>query len=131
MTQNEREKELNAICLKFLDAFNKNDIDLVMSFFTEDAVYEEFHGKKNLGKSEIRKSFEKLFSGQFGKVRFDEDDTFISSSQNKVMSSWTLHLQISKAHKTMRGLDLLHFDGNLINFKGTYAKAAEALYQDQ
>jgi len=131
MTADKREKELHMICLKFLEAFNKNDIDLVMSFFTEDAVYEEFHGKKTEGRKAIRQSFEKLFSGEFGKVFFDEDDTFISSSDNKVLSSWTLHLKIDNAKKTMRGLDLLHFDGNLIKFKGTYAKATAALYQDQ
>ena len=131
MNISEREKELNQITLKFLDAFNRNDIDAVMSFFTEDATYNELHGKKNVGKENICKSFENLFCGKFGTVRFEEDDTFISVSENKVMSSWTLNLELEDAPKIMRGLDLLHFDGSLISFKGTYVKAVEALYQDK
>ena len=49
MTADKREKELHMMCMQFLEAFNKNDIDLVMSFFTEDAVYERVSREKNRG----------------------------------------------------------------------------------
>ena len=129
MEPSTRSQELNQITLKFLNAFNQGDVDAIMSFFSADAVYEELHGKKNEGTEAIRKSFEKLFSGKFGKIQFDENDTFIDPSENKVMSSWDLSIDIDGTRKSMSGLDLLHFKGNLITFKGTFVKAVEALYK--
>lgn len=126
-----RTEELNRISVDFLAAFNRGDVDAIMSFFTEDAIYDEMHGKKNIGKAAIRKSFEKLFSGKFGEIRFDEKDTFIEASENKVMSSWILNIEIDGVPKAMHGLDLLHFDGDLVTFKGTYVKAVQGLYQDK
>ena len=131
MTNTKRTIELKELTLSFLAAFNKGDVDNIMSFFTDNAVYDELHGKKNVGKEAIRKSFERLFSGKFGQIRFDEEDTFIDASENKVMSSWTLNIDMDETPKTMRGLDILHFDGTLVNFKGTYVKAIEALYKDK
>lgn len=130
MNSLDRSKELNQITLSFLDAFNRGDVDAIMSFFAENSVYEELHGKKNVGKSAIRESFKKLFSGKFGQIRFDEEDTFIDPSENKVMSSWALNIEMGGTLKSMRGLDLLHFENGLVTFKGTYVKAVEALYEN-
>ena len=44
----ERARELNDLTIAFLDAFNRNDLDAVMGFFTDDAVYEELHGPINM-----------------------------------------------------------------------------------
>lgn len=130
MNSLDRSKELNQITLSFLDAFNRGDVDAIMSFFAENSVYEELHGKKNVGKNAIRESFKKLFSGKFGQIRFDEEDTFIDPSENKVMSSWALNIEMGGTLKSMRGLDLLHFENGLVTFKGTYVKAVEALYEN-
>ena len=35
----------------FVDGFNRNDLDSVMSFFADDAIYDEFNGKRNVGKA--------------------------------------------------------------------------------
>jgi uncharacterized protein (TIGR02246 family) len=118
-----RYAELKQLGDRFLTVFNRGDVDGVMACFTDDAVYEELHGKVNQGKVAIRKSFETLFSGRFGTIRFDEDDTFIDVDANKVMSSWKLHLDIDGEPKVLAGLDLLHFDGDKITRKLTYVKA--------
>lgn len=34
---------------RFTDAFNRNDLDAVMAFFADDAVYDEFNGKRTEG----------------------------------------------------------------------------------
>jgi hypothetical protein len=37
--------ELHNLALRFTDAFNRDDLDSVMSFFAEGAVYDEFNGR--------------------------------------------------------------------------------------
>jgi uncharacterized protein (TIGR02246 family) len=124
-----RYDELKQLGDEFLGVFNSADVDGIMSFFTEDAVYEELHGKINEGKAAIRKSFETLFSGRFGTIRFDEDDTFIDADANKVMSSWKLHLDLDEQPMVLAGLDLLYFEGSKITRKLTYVKAKTGLYE--
>jgi len=124
-----RYAELKQLADEFLGAFNSADVDGIMSFFTEDAVYEELHGKINEGKPAIRKSFETLFSGRFGTIRFDEDDTFIDADANKVMSSWRLYLDFDEQPMVLSGLDLLYFEGHQITRKLTYVKAKTGLYE--
>ena len=87
----DRYQELAELEQAFLGVFNNADVDGIMAFFTEDAEYGEVHGKVRGDLAGIRKSFEKLFSGQFGEVHFEPVDTFIDTQTDKVMSSWRLH----------------------------------------
>jgi uncharacterized protein (TIGR02246 family) len=125
----DRYAELKQLGDEFLGVFNRADVDGIMSFFTDDAVYEELHGKMTEGKAAIRKSFEGLFSGRFGTIRFDEDDTFIDADAGKIMSSWKLHLDMDDEPKVLAGLDLLYFEGDKITRKLTYVKAKVGLYE--
>ena len=123
----ERHRELYAITLRFLDAFNRNDLDDVMSFFTDEAVYEELHGKINDGKSAIREAFVPQFEGKFGKMEFVEDDTFIDADAGKIMSGWDLHMEKDGAPVVLKGLDLLQFEGDKIVRKQTFVKQKNPL----
>ena len=123
----ERHSELYAITLKFLDAFNRNDLDDVMSFFTDDATYEELHGKINNGKDAIRAAFVPQFEGKFGKMEFKEDDTFIDPDAGKIMSGWDLHMEKDGAPVVLEGLDLLYFEGDKIIRKRTFVKRKDPL----
>lgn len=124
----DRESELRALTLDFLDAFNRNDLDAVMAFFTDDVVYEELHGPINRGRDAVRKAFEPQFAGSFGRMEFLEDDTFIDASADKVMSSWHLSLEMDGEPRVLHGLDLLEFEGSLIVRKQTFVKAKAPLY---
>ena len=73
----DRRQELYARTREFLDAFNRNDLDAVMAFFSEDAVYDELNGRPNEGKAAVRAAFEPQFEGRFGTMEFVEDDTFV------------------------------------------------------
>jgi len=77
----------------------------------------------------IRTSFERLFSGRFGAIRFDEVDTFIDPGAGKVMSSWNLYLDLDEKPVVLAGLDLLYFERDKIVRKLTYAKAEAGLYE--
>jgi hypothetical protein len=48
------QKELVDLVIRFTDAFNRDDLDSVMSFFSEDAIYDEFNGTRSRGLAAIR-----------------------------------------------------------------------------
>jgi uncharacterized protein (TIGR02246 family) len=116
---------------QFTDAFNRNDLDAVMAFFSDDGVYDEFDGQRNRGKVAIRAAFEPQFSGAFGKMEFLEDDLFVDAEADQAMISWRCTLSINGKPTSWRGLDLLRFVGQCVVLKRTYAKARAPLFEDQ
>ncbi len=56
----DRRQELLALTDQFVDAFNRMDLDDVVSFFSEDAVYEDSAGDRHVGHEAIRTAFEPL-----------------------------------------------------------------------
>ena len=51
MQHDERRRELTDLTLRFTDAFNRENLDEVMSFFAEDALYDEFNGRRSRGRA--------------------------------------------------------------------------------
>ncbi len=114
---------LEKLVIDFTKAFNREDIDEVMSYFVEDAIYDEFNGVRNVGLEAIRKAFEPQFTGKFGVMRFHTEDMFLDVEAGKAMIRWVLTLEEEERSGAYRGLDLLHFrDGKLVE-KHTYCKA--------
>jgi ketosteroid isomerase-like protein len=101
-----------------------------MSFFADDAIYDEFNGKRNVGKAAIRAAFEPQFSGAYGKMQFLDEDLFADAETGKVMASWRCTLTVKGEPTSWRGLDLLHFAGDKLVQKLTYAKAKVPLFQN-
>ncbi len=114
---------------RFVDAFNRNDLNTVVGFFTDDGVYEEFNGKRNVGKAAIRAAFEPQFTGAYGEMKFLDEDMFADPEAGKVMASWRCTLSIKGEPTSWRGLDLMHFKGDRLVQKLTYAKAKVPLFQ--
>ena len=124
-----RRDELLALTNAFMDAFNGNDLDRMMSFFAADgAVYDEFNGTINEGIDAIREAFTPQFEGAFGDMKFLDEDLFIDPDTDKVMASWRCTLDVKGERTGWRGLDLLHWDGDKITQKITYAKAKVPLF---
>ena len=122
--------ELIDLTRRFVDAFNREDLDAVMEFFADDAIYDEFNGRRNVGKDAIRAAFKPQFSGAFGAMRFLDEDLFADAESGKVMASWRCALAIKGEPTSWRGLDLLHFADGKITAKLTYAKAKAPLFQN-
>jgi ketosteroid isomerase-like protein len=120
--------QLVALARRFLDAFNRNDLDAVMEFFAADAVYDEFNGRRNAGKAAIRAAFAPQFSGRWGEMKFLDEDLFADAETGQVMASWRCTLSIKGKPTSWRGLDLLHFRGDKLVQKLTYAKTASPLF---
>ena len=114
----------------FLDAFNRDDLDGVMSFFATDGVYEEFHGKASRGREAIRAAFAPQFAGAFGEIRFEEETTSIDAERGEVWVTWRCTLSGARGRppSAWRGLDFLRFEGERLVLKSTYAKAKVPLF---
>ena len=66
MSENSNErKALERLVTGFTEAFNNEDIELVMSYFAEDAIYDEFNDIRHVGKAAIRAAFVPQFGGDF------------------------------------------------------------------
>jgi len=115
--------ELSDLVIRFTDAFNREDLDGVMAFIAEDAVYDQFNGVRAEGKAAIREAFVPQFRGDYGTMRFVTEDLFVDAAAGKAMISWTCTLEAGGLRRGWRGLDLLHFEGRLVQEKHTYAKA--------
>ena len=107
------------------EAFNSNDIDQVMSFFAENAVFNhaagpEIHGTSTTGADAIRA----IFGGMFERVesvkwepidtRVDGDKAFCQSRRTARFSSG----EVEDCHM----IDILTFLDNKIIHKDTYYK---------
>jgi uncharacterized protein (TIGR02246 family) len=113
---------LETLVERFTDAFNRDDLDAVMAFMADDAVYDEFNGVRSVGREAIRKAFEPQFAGAFGRIRFHNEDVFIDAEQGKVLTRWVCSLEKDGRRREWRGLDILCVANGRITEKHTYAK---------
>ena len=114
---------IEALVVDFTEAFNRENIDEVMSYFAEDAIYDEFHGIRHTGTKAIREAFIPQFRGDYGKMRFHTEDLFLDVAAGKAMIRWLLTLETDERAGGWQGLDLLYFNKGKLVEKHTYAKA--------
>lgn len=114
---------LDRLATGFTEAFNREDIDAVMSYFAADAIYDEFNDIRHVGRDAIRRAFEPQFAGRFGRMRFHTEDMFLDVAAGKALIRWTLTLEEPHRQGAYRGLDILHFEGGKLTEKHTYCKA--------
>lgn len=120
----QRANRLKELTQQFVEAFNRHDLDGVMRCFTPDAVYDDGLGNLFRGTQEIRAAFAPLLSGARGRIEFREEDYFADPDAGKVMTSWSLAMDVEGQRKVMRGLDLLVFEGDGIASKSAYCKGS-------
>ncbi len=114
---------LEKLVIDFTEAFNREDIEEVMSYFADDAIYDEFNGVRHVGKDAIRAAFVPQFEGKYGRMRFHTEDMFLDVDAGKAMIRWMLTLEEETRQGAYRGLDLLHFANGKLIEKHTYCKA--------
>jgi ketosteroid isomerase-like protein len=124
-------KQLEDLVIRFTEAFNRADLDGVMSFMAEDAIYDEFNGSLNRGKQAIREAFVPQFRGDYGRIRFQTEDLFVDPESGKALIRWLCTLDSEGRSSGWRGLDVLRFENGLLAEKHTYAKAQVPLFVKQ
>ena len=122
--------KLEDLVIRFTDAFNRDDLDGVMSFMADDAVYEEWNGTISRGAAAIRAAFVPQFRGDFGTIRFIAEDLFVDAATGKALIRWVCTLETKRGPAAWRGLDILHVENGRITQKLTYAKAKTLLLGD-
>ena len=101
-----------------LEAFNRHDLDAIMSHFADDCVLEtprgpESWGTRFVGKEEVRRGLMARFEG-IPDVHYSGDDHFVSGSRG--VSEWTISGTTVEGERIeVRGCDLWTFadDGKL------------------
>jgi ketosteroid isomerase-like protein len=116
----------------FTEAFNRCDLDGVISHFAErEATYDQFNGEIASGTKAIREALVPQFRGDFGEMKFLEEDAFVDPVERKALIRWRCTLETKRGPASWRGLDILHFDTEgKISSKLTYAKAKQLALVD-
>ena len=112
----------------FLDAFNRHDLDAIMTYFADECVFymprgASPRGDRYVGKDEVRAGLAKRFMG-IPDVHYGEDQHWVCGDVG--VSEWTLTgTSVSGQRLEVRGIDLLEFAGGKITRKDSFWKIRE------
>lgn len=116
----------------FLEAFNRHDLDAIMTFFTDECSF-DFpkgaypYGQRFVGKEAVREGLGSRFKG-IPDVHYGDDRHFLSASGDRGVSEWLLTGTSKNGEKIeVRGCDLFEFsliDGK-IRRKDSYWKIVQ------
>jgi steroid delta-isomerase-like uncharacterized protein len=113
-----------------LDAFNRHDLDAIMTFFSDDCSFDmsrgpEPWGQRFIGKAQVREALAGRFKG-IPDVHYGEDLHWISADGNRGVSGWTLTGTTTSGVKLkVQGCDLWEFRNGKIVRKDSYWKIVE------
>ncbi len=113
---------------KFLDAFNRHDLDDIMEFFVDDCTFDlprgtEPWGTRFVGKAKVREGLATRFAG-IPDVHYGEDTHWVCGDRGA--SEWLLTgTKKSGEHVAVRGCDLFEFRNGKIVRKDSYWKMVE------
>jgi steroid delta-isomerase-like uncharacterized protein len=108
-----------------LDAFNAHDVDAVLSFFTEDCVFDMPRGpapggRRLVGKSAVREGIQSRFDG-IPDIHYGDDRHFTHGDRG--VSEWTIRgTQATGEPIEVRGCDLFEFRDGRISRKDSFWK---------
>ena len=104
----------------FLDAFNAQDLDAIMSFFTEDCILDMPTGQRMVGKEQVRKGIQSRFDGIPDIVYGDYRHW---TCGDRGVSEWTIRGTRSTGEPIeVRGCDLFEFTDGKISRKDSFWK---------
>jgi ketosteroid isomerase-like protein len=132
LSQAENESVTEDMLKIFLEAFNRHDLDAIMTFFTEDCVFDmprgpHPFGQRFVGKSQVREGLGLRFKG-IPDVHYGDDSHFISAKGDLGVSKWLLAGTSTSDEKIeARGCDLFEFDTRQgkIKVKDSYWKIVQ------
>lgn len=126
MSESVSEATLRAV----LDAFNRHDVDAIMSHFADDAVFESPRGPdpcgtRFVGSAAVRAGIARRFEG-IPDVQYGDDSHFLSADGSRGVSEWTLTGTTTDGETLeLRGCDLWAFADGRITRKDSFWKRVE------
>jgi len=113
---------------EFLAAFNRHDLDEIMSYFSDDCVFEmprgpDPWGRRYVGKTAVREGLATRFTG-LPNVHYGEDRHWVAGDRG--VSEWTITGTTPAGVRIeVRGCDLFTFSDGRIVRKDSYWKIRE------
>ncbi len=104
---------------KVFDAFNRHDLEAIMSYFANECIFEsprgpDRWGSRFVGKDEVRRGLAARFEG-IPEVHYDDGDHFACGDRG--VSEWTISgTTVDGERIDVRGCDLWTFgdDGQIV-----------------
>ena len=121
----EENRSAIAILDSFANAFNAHDADKIMSYMTDDCIFEasagpDINGEKFVGKTAVKKAFEDVFKN-YPDAKWIDPYHFISG--DRAVSEWTFVGTKSDGSKVeVTGCDLFTLRNGKIYIKNSYRK---------
>lgn len=113
---------------EILEAFNRHDLDAIMSFFADDCTFDmprgpDPWGTRFVGKDRVRDGLASRFAG-IPDVHYGQDRHFVCGTRG--VSEWRLTgTTTSGARVDVRGCDLWEFSDGKVVRKDSYWKIVE------
>jgi steroid delta-isomerase-like uncharacterized protein len=109
----------------FADAWNRHDVDALMSFMTEDCVFEasagsDVWGTRYMGRESVRAGFAEVWAN-FPDAQWSNARHFVQGSRG--VSEWTFTgTRADGTRVEVHGCDLFTFRDGRIHLKDSYRK---------
>jgi steroid delta-isomerase-like uncharacterized protein len=123
-------KPTMAVLNAFADAFNAHDADKIVSYMTDDCIFEasagpNVDGEKFVGKEAVKKAFEETFKN-FPDAKWNDVHHFIAG--DRAVSEWTFTgTKPDGSRVEVTGCDLFTFRDGKIFIKNSYRKNRPAI----
>ena len=125
MTQSATDRDLERLLEAFADAWNRHDVEALMSMMTEDGVFEpsaggSVNGERNEGQRAVRAAYEAVFS-QYPDAHWANARHFVQG--NRGVSEWTFTGTLNDGRRVeVNGCDLFVFRDGKIAVKNSFRK---------
>jgi len=119
------ETDLIALLDRFADAWNRHDLDALMSMMTDDCVFEasagpDADGQRSVGPQAVRAAYASVFD-TFPDARWANARHFVTGTRG--VSEWTfIGTRKDGQYVEVNGCDLLTFRDGRIAVKNSYRK---------
>lgn len=125
MTSSDNNKKTIALLDSFASAFNAHDVNKIMSFMTDDCIFEasagpDVDGEKFVGKEAVKRAFEDVFKN-YPDAKWSNPQHFFSG--DRAVSEWLFTGTKADGSKVeVTGCDLFTFRDGKIYIKNSYRK---------
>jgi ketosteroid isomerase-like protein len=108
----------------FGDAWNRHDTDAILAAMTDDCLFQNSggrgpRGRCYVGKAEVRKGIEKIFSG-LENVRWNNPKHFIAGDRG--VTEWVMAANTPAGQLEVEGCDVFTFRDGKVAVKNSYLK---------